>query len=90
MFPVRNHKSLKVHKGLNYGVSPRAVPVEDFIVATELACENLDATSKEELRSKVTSILKTTAPPVRNVNAKERQAINDLKKGRNIIILPAD
>ena len=77
---LSEHETSVLNKGLNYGVSPRAVPVEEFIVATEVAWENLDATSKEELRSKVTSMLKTTAPPVSNVNAKERQAINDLKK----------
>ena len=34
--------------------------------------------------------MKNASPPVSNVNAKERQAINDLKKDQNIIVLPAD
>ena len=89
---LNKHETSVLNKGLNYGVSRRVVPVEEFIVATEVACacDKLDATSKEELRSKVTSILKTASPPVSNVNAKERQAINDLKKDQNIIVLPAD
>ena len=56
--PVEWAWNFRTKNGLNYGVSPRAVPVEDFIVVTEVACENLVATSKEELRSKVTSIFK--------------------------------
>ena len=85
---LNKHETSVLNKGLNYGVSPRVVPVEEFIVATEVACDKLDATSKVELRSKVTSLLKTASPPVSNVNAWERHAINGLKKDQNIIVLP--
>ena len=45
---LNEHEISVFNKGLNYyGVSPHAVPVEVFIVATKVACENLDATSKE-------------------------------------------
>ena len=42
------------------------------------------------MRSKVTSILRNSKPPACNVTKKERQALNDLKKDNNIVILPAD
>ena len=87
---LNDHEINVLNKGLNYGVSPRALPVEDFIVATEVACDKLDSASKQELRAKVTSILKNAKPPANNINAKDRRAISDLKKDDDIIILPAD
>ena len=38
-----------LNKGLNYAVSPQAVPVKKFVVATEVACNRLDAKDKEEI-----------------------------------------
>ena len=78
-----------LNKGLNYAVSPQAVPVEEFVVATEVVCDRLDAKDKEEIRSKVTAILRHASPPSSNITRKERQAIKDLKKDNNIVILPA-
>ena len=54
---LNEHETSGLNKGLNYGVSPSVIPVEDFIVATEVACDKLQQAEKEELRSKVTSIL---------------------------------
>ena len=75
---------------MNYAVSPQAVPVEEFVVATEVVCDRLDAKDKEEIRSKVTTILRHASPPSSNITRNERQAIKDLKKDNNIVILPAD
>ena len=54
---LNEHETSVLNKGLNYGVSPSTIPVEDFIVATEVVCDKLQQADKEELRSKVTSIL---------------------------------
>ena len=79
-----------LNKGLNYAVSPQAVPVEEFVVETEVVCDRLDAKDKEEIQSKVTAILRHASPPSSNITRNERQAIKDLKKDINIVILPAD
>ena len=79
-----------LNKGLNYVVSPQTVPVEEFVVATEVVCDRLDAKDKEEIRSKVTGIFHPASPPSSNISREERQAIKDLKKDNNIVILPAD
>ena len=63
------------------------------MVATEVVCDRLDAKDKEEIRSKVTAILRHASPPSSNITRNERQAIKDLKhvkKDNNIVILPAD
>ena len=41
-----------------------------------------------QLRAKVASVLKSSKPPKQNVNKEERQAIKDLQKADDIIILP--
>jgi len=38
-------------KGLNFAVTPVALPKEDFVVATEKACCQLNSDEAEELRS---------------------------------------
>ena len=77
-------------KGLNYAVSPPDVCAEEFVLATELACKNLPQADGIQLRAKVASVLKSSKPPKQNVTNEERQAIKDLQKANDIIILPAD
>ncbi len=60
------------------------------MLATEVACRNLPEAEGTQLRSKVASVLKSSKPPQQNVTKDERQAIKDLKKAEDIIILPAD
>lgn len=55
---LNEHETSVLNKGLNYGVSPSVISVEDVIVATEVVCDKLQQDGKEELRSKVTFILK--------------------------------
>ena len=56
----------------------------------EVVCDRLDAKDKEEIRSKVTTILRHASPPSSNITCNERQAIKGLKRDNNIAILPAD
>ena len=75
---------------MNYAVSPPDVCAEEFVLATELACKNLPQADGIQLRAKVASVLKSSKPPKQNVTKEERQAIKDLQKADDIIILPAD
>ena len=77
-------------KGLNFAVTPKKIPIVDYVTATESACRNLGQSEAEELRSRVNNILKKHRKPEPNIYKAEERAINDLRKDKNIKILPAD
>ena len=77
-------------KGLNYAPTPDKIPVEDYIVATELACQKLPGNEAMVLRSEMAGVLRSAKPPKSNISREERKALNDLKKEESVLILPAD
>ena len=78
-------------KGLNFAVTPRRVPVVDTITATEAACRDLNSGDANELRARVSGILKRhDRVKEQNVSKQEWQAIEQLKRDDTIMILPAD
>ena len=78
-------------KGLNFAVTPRQVPVVDTITATEAACRDLNSGDANELRARVSGILKRhDRVKEQNVSKQEWQAIEQLKRDDTIMILPAD
>ena len=46
---LNEHETSVLNKGFNYGVSPSTIPVEDFVVATEVVLWKLRQADKEEL-----------------------------------------
>ncbi|XP_019643892.1 PREDICTED: uncharacterized protein LOC109484960 [Branchiostoma belcheri] len=87
---LTDHQTGVLQKGLNFAVTPDKVPVEDFVVATESACLHLSPSSAEQLRSEVAGILRTAKPPKPNITKQEREALKELKKEKDLLILPAD
>lgn len=78
-------------RGLNYAITPRHIPHEEYILATELACHKIqDQGKKAELRNTVAGILKKAKLPRSNVTKEEMKAVDALKKDQTITILPAD
>ena len=78
-------------RGLNFAVTPKRIPTEEFILATELACERItDPGDKAALRNEVAGILRTARLPPDNITPDERAAIRTLGKNRDVTILPAD
>ena len=78
-------------KGLNFAVTPQQLPVEEFVATTELACLQMtDPTQAASLRSNVTRILKKTRRLRRNITKEEIIALEELKKNKDVMILPAD
>ena len=63
-----------------------------LITATESAIANarLQPDSADELRSRVSASLQSAKPPPNNLSKGGYLALNNLKKGNNIQILPAD
>ena len=79
-----------LRKGLNFAVTPKKVPVDDIITSTEDACRTLPAEQANHLRNDVVKTLKRAKTPKQNITAKERKALMDLKKNKDIMILGAD
>ena len=77
-------------KGLNYAPTPDKIPVEEYIVATELACQKLPNNEAMVLRSEMAGVLRNAKPPKSNITREERKALQDLKKEESVLILPAD
>ena len=88
--PILIFGTLWISPGPLCAVSPPDVCAEEFVLATELACKNLPQADGIQLRAKVASVLTSSKPPKQNVTKEERQAIKDLQKADDIIILPAD
>ena len=67
-------------KGVNFSVTPKKVPVVEFITATECSCRNLNISDAKELRAKKVNVLcKHDMISDRNVSKEESKAINDLQ-----------
>ncbi len=78
-------------QGLNFAITPKTIPYDDFIVTTELACKNIASQGeKAALRNEVVGILKSAKLPPSNINREEWKAIQSLFKDKSIRILPAD
>ena len=69
----------------------REVPIEEFITTTELACYQLnDSTKAAALRSDVTRILSKKRKYTQNTTPEERKALQSLSSRKDLKILPAD
>jgi len=64
--------------------------VEELISNIEVAIKNLDIAKSEEMRQDIAKILRTYKPPTANISIKEKRALNNLRKNKNIVILKAD
>ena len=76
--------------GQCFMIIPRCPPKGEYIVAIEHACLKLNHGEAEELRVKVKKILQKTQMPKSNITKEEFQAIKELKKNDNRMILTAD
>lgn len=78
-------------QGLNFAITPKNIPLKDFILATELSCEKIpDDGQKAALRNETAGILKLAKLPPSNITPSESKAINSLSKNKNITIIPSD
>ena len=83
-------KQYSITKGLNFAVSPDHIPTSHYIVATEQASWHLPPDQGERLRAEMIGAICLAKPPRSNVSKGERQAIDELKKLKDTVILPAD
>lgn len=64
--------------------------MEELISNIEVAIKNLDIAKSEEMRQDIAKILRTSKPPQSNISIKEKRALNNLRKNKNIVILKVD
>ena len=89
-YALKKEEESVLAKGLNFAITPEKSPIEDFIVATELACTNLPTSDANSLRGEAAKILGSNNKPKHNITKSEREAIKSLQKQDSIIVLPAD
>ena len=79
-------------KGLNFNLSPTSIPIHDVVQQAELAYVkmNLNPSQRAALRNEICGALKSARPPRPNVSKEERQAVPELQKLKDVMILPAD
>ena len=89
---LNQHELSILQRGLNFAVSPTALPVNDMITAIESACKIIGPDTEEatHLRSECVNILKRHKLPPSNITKEEREALQTLKKDSSVMILPAD
>ena len=79
-------------RGPKFVIKPKGPPVEEYITAIEKTCPKLDKGEADELRVEVKKALKRSQSKTRsfNITKEENQALQELKKDRERVILTAD
>ena len=81
---------LDISLGLNFGVTPKTVPTEKIIAATEVTAKQLRSDEAEKLRTIVSNALRTTPLPRSNLPSHLQRAIRGLRDDDTIVVLLAD
>ncbi|XP_046409073.1 uncharacterized protein LOC124173954 [Ischnura elegans] len=77
-------------KGLNFAIAPRSIPKEEIITGVENALRKLRKSEADEIREEVSHIIRKARPPKPNLTRAEREAVCELRKIDDSLILPAD
>lgn len=77
-------------KGHNFAIAPKRISREEIISQIESALSKRPSEKANKIRIKSTNILKQAAPPKPNLTKDEASALLELRKNKDIIILPAD
>ena len=83
-------KKIFLEKGLNFSVTPKAIPTKDIVAKVETVLKNLPIGEADNIRAKTSLVLQKASPPEDNLSKKQRQALHSLKEDTEITILPAD
>ena len=76
-------------KGLGFSVTPVKIPIADIITATETAIKQ-GKLDHSKVKWKIYVILCNAKLPSQNITKEERNALGDLTKDKNIVLVPAD
>ena len=87
---VLTHEQVKVlEKGAGFAVTPKGIPTEEYVIATEMAAKLMTKGEAAIMRAEVTEILNKSNPPKSNLSKMEWKALRELKKKEDIVIMPA-
>jgi hypothetical protein len=79
-----------LQKGLNFAVTPKSIPTEEFICNIECGISNLGKDEAEVIRQEAAHILRRSKPPKSNITKEERDALKKLKEKDDIVVLKSD
>ena len=88
--PLTQAQRSVLAKGPNFEVTPRHPPNLEYIMAIEAVCTKLGQQDAEELRDEINRVLRSSHPPKPNLTKSQLQAIRELKRDRDCIVLTAD
>ncbi|XP_076396721.1 uncharacterized protein LOC143265924 [Megachile rotundata] len=77
-------------KGHKFAITPKSIPTEEIISQVENAIHNLPTEQANEIRRLTTNTLKSAKAPTSNLTKSEQKALQDIRKRKDILILPAD
>ena len=80
-----------LQNGLNYALSTKRIPIPKIVASIESGIHHLSEGSKATIRASVVNILKHTKElRVTNISKEQSRALRNLKKDKDITIVPAD
>ena len=88
--PLIQAQSSVLAKDPNFAGTPRHCPNLEYITAIDSACTKLGQQDAEELRAEVNRVLRSSHPPKSDLTKAQSQAIRELKRYRDHIVLTAD
>ena len=90
--PLTENQEKLLARGPKFVIKPKQPPVEEYITAIEKTCPKLDKGEADDLRVEVRKALKKAQNKTRsfNITKEENQALQELKKDKERVILTAD
>ena len=88
---LTNPQNAVLKKGFNFANTPKFVLKLDIVNGVEVSLRKVRNEGALQIaRSKVSEILKSAKPPLRNITHQKEEVLKELKKDDNIVILKAD
>ena len=88
---LTNLQNAVLEKGFNFAITSKFVPKLDIINGVEVGLRKVcDEAAVQIARLKVSKVLKSAKPPQSNITHEEEEALKELNKDKNIVILKAD
>ena len=88
--PLTNAQEKLLSHGPNYAVTPRCLPIGEYIAAVEQTCQNLTLGEADEMNAEIKVAIKRSHPLRHNISREEQRALRELKKDETRVILTAD
>ena len=88
--PLTKAQEQVLAHGPNFSVVAKEPPIGEYVAQVEKVCQQLKQGEAEELRGEIKSMLKKIHPPKSNITKEETNAIKELKKDKDRIILTMD